>query len=110
MNDLASISTTACCWIMLPGTDTHTSNTKMLRRSSAYARVKLDNCPNFRLFGLFFFFLLPTKTQSKCFLCGGQFSERKLWHADSHPPVGGSILFTQPCLTNLSGVPSVGQR
>lgn len=69
----------------------------------AYTHEKFDNCPN-----LLFFF--PDKPQSKCFPFDGSHSANQLWHADSHPLVGRFIVFTRRCLTNLSGVPSVGQR
>lgn len=38
------------------------------------------------------------------------FSQHKHWHADSHLLVRRFVPFTRRCQTNLSGVPSLGQR
>lgn len=89
---------------MLLETDAHISPINFLCSSSAYAHVKLDNCPN-----LWLFLCSPDETQSKCYPFGGSHSANKLWHADSHPLAGRFTLFARRCLTNLSGVPSVGQ-
>lgn len=57
------------------------------------------------------FWFVPDKNTVRRVLVWWQpFSQHEHWHADSHLLVCCIVLFTRRCQTNLSGVPSLGQR